>query len=235
MVRLVIKLHKGDSMRLLFLLISVALLTTSCSRNSQTWEDVKTAGRYMQRGVDSVFGKDYESRLLSSGDEFYGPYDDEFIPLSDADLRHHLAGTDRPLPQPKGNPGQNGVPTLDLFYAAPDSLRALFSSVHFETDEHIVCSKNELGALMRLASYLKQNPNLYLVIEGHTDERASASYNMALGMRRAHFVRSFLVKNGADLNRIYTISRGKEQPLAIGHMPEDWKLNRRSEFRIYER
>jgi peptidoglycan-associated lipoprotein len=73
------------------------------------------------------------------------------------------------------------------------------------------------------------------VIEGHTDERASASYNMALGMRRANFVRSFLVKQGADLNRIFTVSQGKERPLAQGHSPDDWKLNRRSEFKIYQK
>ena len=88
---------------------------------------------------------------------------------------------------------------------------------------------------MRFAGYLQKNPNVYLVIEGHCDERASASYNMALGMRRAMPSALPLVKNGADLNRIYTLSRGKEQPLAAGRGPADWKVNRRSEFRIYQK
>ncbi len=217
------------------LFVVVVLLSASCSHNSQTWEDVKTAGRHMQRGVDSMLGKEYESRMLASGDEFYGPYDDDFIPLRDADLRTQFAASDGALPQPKGIPGQFGIPNLDSFYAAPEALQALFHAVHFETDEHVIRDKNEVSALMRLASYLKKTPNVYLVIEGHTDERASASYNQALGMRRANFVRSFLVKNGADLNRIYTVSRGKEQPLALGHASHDWKLNRRSEFRIYQK
>jgi peptidoglycan-associated lipoprotein len=56
---------------------------------------------------------------------------------------------------------------------------------------------------------------------------------MALGMRRANYVRSFLVKQGVNLDRIYTVSQGKEHPVALGHTPEDWKLNRRSEFLIY--
>lgn len=214
----------------------VLLLISGCARNSnQTWEDVKTAGRYMQRGVDSILGKDYESRMLTSDAEFYGPYDEDFIPLRDSDLRNQFAGTDVPMPQPKGIPGQFGIPNLDAFYAPPESLRALFNPVHFETDEHVLRDKHEVSNLIQLATYLKKNPNVYLVIQGHTDERASASYNMALGMRRANFVRSFLVKNGADLNRIYTVSRGKEQPLAAGHSPEDWKTNRRSEFRIYQK
>lgn len=219
--------------RVVFIL--ALLVGAGCSRNSsQTWEDVKTAGRYMQRGVDSMLGKDYESRMLTSDEEFYGPYDDDFIPLRDSDLQGQFS-QDIAMPQPKGAPGQFGIPNLDTFYAAPDSLRALFHPVHFETDEHVLRDKTEISNLIQLSSYLKKNPNVYIVIEGHTDERASASYNMALGMRRANFVRSFLVKNGADLNRIYTVSRGKEQPVAQGHSPDEWKLNRRSEFRIYQK
>ncbi len=214
----------------------ILLLTAGCSRNSnQTWEDVKTAGRYMQRGMDSVLGKDYESRMLTSDEEFYGPYDADFIPLSDADLRNQFASSDSALPQPKTIPGQFGLPNLDAFYSAPEALKSLFSAVHFETDEHVLRDKNEIAHLIQLSGYLKKNPNVYLVIEGHCDERASASYNMALGMRRANAVRTFLVKNGADLNRIYTLSKGKEQPLAQGHGSEDWKANRRSEFRIYQK
>lgn len=220
--------------RFIFVL-SILLLAAGCSHNSEMWEDVKTTGRYMQRGVDSMLGKDYESRMLASNDEFYGPFDDDFIPLSDLDLRGQLAMSDVAIPQPKGTPGQFGIPNLNAFYAPPEALRALFSPVHFETDEHVLRDKNEVAGLLQIASYLKKNPNVYLVIEGHTDERASASYNQALGMRRANFVRTFLVKNGVDLNRIYTVSRGKEQPIAMGHSSDDWKLNRRSEFRMYQK
>ncbi len=189
----------------------------------------------MQRGIDAALGKDYESRMLTSDEEFVGPYEEDFIPLNESDLKNHLASSDTPMPQPKGIPGKNGMPSLDEFYAAPDSLRHLFSTVHFETDEHVIKDKTEISGLIQLAAYLKKNPNISLVIEGHCDERASASYNVALGMRRANFVRSFLVKNGVDLNRIYTVSRGKEQPKSLAHNADAWKVNRRSEFRIYER
>ncbi len=209
------------------------LVLASCSRSNQTWEDVKTAGRYMQRGVDSALGKDYESRMLSSGDDFQGPYGGDFIPLQDSDLRHQLS--DGALPQPKNAPGQFGIPNLTSFYAAPDVLAALFGNVHFETDEHVLRDQKELSALMKLAAYLKKNPNVYVMVEGHCDERASASYNQALGLRRANSIRSFLVKNGADMNRIYTVSRGKEQPLILGHSQESWKANRRGEFKIYQK
>lgn len=219
-----------------FFVVGILLLAVGCSNSSTpAWENVKTAGRYMQKGVDAMMGKDYESRMLTSNEEFYGPYDDDFIPLSDADLQGQFSATDVAMPQPKGIPGQFGIPNLDAFYAAPGTLSALFRPVHFDTDAHVLHDKNEVSSLMQLAAFLKKNANVYLVIEGHTDERASASYNQALGMRRANFVRSFLVKNGADLNRIYTVSRGKEQPFAQGHAVDDWRANRRSEFRIYQK
>jgi peptidoglycan-associated lipoprotein len=211
---------------------AIVLLSASCNRSSQTWEDVKTAGRYMQRGVDSLWGKDSDSRMLASDDQFIGPYD-EFIPLNDSDLRGLAMNADTALPQPRGIPGVNGIPGLDLFYAPPETMG--FQSVHFETDEHILRNKADVQMIHQIASHMKKNPNDLLLIEGHTDERASASYNMALGMRRANHIRQLLVKNGVNLNRIYTVSRGKEQPLALGHAADDWKQNRRAEFKIYEK
>lgn len=212
-----------------------SLLIAGCSgTSSQSWEDLKTTGRYMQKGVDSLWGKDYESRMLTSDQEFIGPWDEEFIPLNHGDLRSQFA-TDMALPQPKGIPGMNGIPSLDHFYSPSGELAALFNSVHFETDEHILKNKSDVQAIFQIASYLKSHPSTYLVVAGHCDERASASYNMALGVRRANYVRSMLVKQGVDLNRIYTVSRGKEEPLASGHTPEVWRQNRRAEFKIYEK
>lgn len=217
-----------------FIQVVILLALTGCSHSSgQSWEDMKTAGTYMRKGVDALWGKDYESRMLTSDEEFIGPYDDEFIPLSDRDLM--LAMNDSALPQPRNALGRGGVPAFDQFYEPPADLLSLFRPLHFETDDHVVRDRAELAALTKLADYLKKNPRVYMVVQGHTDERASASYNMALGMRRANYVRSFLVKHGVDLNRIYTVSKGKEHPVALGHTPEDWKLNRRSEFRIYEK
>ncbi|MBI3508548.1 MAG: OmpA family protein [Chlamydiia bacterium] len=212
------------------------IFACGCAHNSnQTWEDMKTAGRYMGRGFDALLGKEYESRMLSSDEEFLGPNDEEFLPLRDADLKNLLAAADGAIPQPRGIPGEKGVPSLKDFYAPSSILRSFFPTIHFETDDHVVRERSEVQSLLRLASFLKEHPNIYVVIEGNCDERASASYNMALGMRRANFVRSLLVKNGVDLNRIYTISNGKERPVAIGHSAEDWKQNRRGEFRIFEK
>jgi len=150
-------------------------------------------------------------------------------------LKNSLTASDKAIPQPKTSLGQKGVPTLDQFYGIPLSLQNLFHKVHFETDEYVLRDTSDVQAIMQMAAYLKKNPNVYLVISGHCDERASASYNMALGMRRASYIRGLLVKNGVDLNRLYTVSRGKEDPVAKGHGLEDWKSNRRAEFKMYEK
>lgn len=215
--------------------LSLVFFLAGCSQSNATWEDFKTAGRYMQKGVDAMWGKEYESRMLTSDDEFIGPYDSEFIPLKDSDLQKSLALGDRPLPQPKGMPGEKGIPALSAFLPPPDTLRSIFLPVHFHTDEHVVKDQREVEGLMELAQYLKKHKSTYLSVEGNCDKRASSAYNMALGLRRANYVRSFLVKQGVDPNQVYTVSFGKENPIAFGDTPEDFRLNRRCEFKIYEK
>lgn len=219
-------MYYAGTMRTMF--IAFALLLSSCCHNSnQAWEDVKTAGRYMQRGMDQLWGNDSDSRMFSSDTEFVGPYEEGFIPLNDADLR---TVADAAIPQPMGIPGEKGVPLLS-HYQSGDEFG--FSSVHFETDEHVLRERADILMIERIVAYLKKNPKAYFMVEGHCDERAPAGYNMALGMRRANHIRALLVKNGIDRNRIYPVSHGKERPLSLGHTPEDWKLNRRAEFRIF--
>ncbi|HLB52333.1 MAG TPA: OmpA family protein [Chlamydiales bacterium] len=212
---------------------SLLALTGCMNTSTQSWEDFKTMGRYMHREMDALFGNEHESRLLSSNDDFVGPDSEEFIPLKDSDLHKTNRQFDPLLPQSKAIPGQKGVPLLSEFYPAPESVKSFFRPVHFDTDEYIVKDRLDVEGLSKLAAYLKEHSNVYLFVEGHCDERASAGYNMALGLRRANCIRSFLVKQGVDLNRIFTASRGKEQPLALGHNPDDWKANRRSEFKMY--
>jgi peptidoglycan-associated lipoprotein len=215
--------------------ICLIFLVGCADRSSETWEDMKTAGNYALRGVDHLLGNDFDSRLLSSEDDFFGPDSDDFIPLSDQDLRSSFASTDLAVPQSRMVPGRGGVPSLDQFYQPDDSVASHFRKVHYDTDDSVVRDPKEVQHLMGLAQYLKKNPGIYVLITGHCDERGSASYNMALGLRRANYVRGFLVKQGVDMNRIFTVSKGKEDPIAQGHRSEDWKKNRRSEFKIYER
>lgn len=80
------------------------------------------------------------------------------------------------------------------------------------------------------AEWMKDRPTVKIQVEGHTDERGTSEYNLALGERRAKTVRDFLVRSGVEAERIKTISYGEETPAVQGTGEETWKQNRRAEF-----
>jgi peptidoglycan-associated lipoprotein len=83
------------------------------------------------------------------------------------------------------------------------------------------------AALSASATWLKQNPRYNILIEGHTDERGTEQYNLALGDRRASIVRDFLITLGVDAGRIRTVSYGEERPFDPNHNEAAWAKNRR--------
>lgn len=68
-------------------------------------------------------------------------------------------------------------------------------------------------------------------LDGHTDERGTRDYNMALGERRANSVRDYMVVNGVASYRIETVSYGEEQPESYGSGESNWSQNRRVELK----
>ncbi len=79
---------------------------------------------------------------------------------------------------------------------------------------------------------LNANPSLRLRISGHTDERGSDEYNLALGQRRAAAARRYLEGRGIAASRIDIVSFGEERPVATGGTEADFARNRRDEFEI---
>jgi peptidoglycan-associated lipoprotein len=82
--------------------------------------------------------------------------------------------------------------------------------------------------LNRQAEWLKANPSITVVIEGHCDERGTREYNLALGERRASAAKQYLESVGIDAGRMETISYGKERPAVLGSNEEAWAQNRRA-------
>jgi peptidoglycan-associated lipoprotein len=78
---------------------------------------------------------------------------------------------------------------------------------------------------------LLRTNNRTIRLEGHTDERGTRDYNMALGERRANSVRDYMVVNGIASYRIETVSYGEEQPVAYGSGESNWSQNRRVELK----
>ncbi|MEM8632959.1 MAG: peptidoglycan-associated lipoprotein Pal [Pseudomonadota bacterium] len=78
------------------------------------------------------------------------------------------------------------------------------------------------------AGWLNSNPEFSVVVEGHADERGTTEYNIGLGARRATAVQEYLFTQGVALNRIETVSYGKERPLEICSDESCYNQNRRA-------
>ena len=81
--------------------------------------------------------------------------------------------------------------------------------------------------------YLSANSNASIRLEGHTDERGTREYNIALGDRRAQAVKRLLMFQGASSDQVTIISYGEEKPASLGHDESTWHLNRRAEL-VYQ-
>jgi peptidoglycan-associated lipoprotein len=105
--------------------------------------------------------------------------------------------------------------------------------IYFDYDKSEI--KNEYQQVLSAhAQFLASHPDVSVTLEGHTDERGSREYNIALGERRAEAVRRLLLFQGASDNQIQTVSYGEEQPAEPGHNAEAWAKNRRVEI-VYKR
>ena len=102
---------------------------------------------------------------------------------------------------------------------------------YFDYDSAVL-SQQTLSGLVFVADYLKSNPAVQILVEGHCDERGTRDYNIALGHKRAEAVRKQLARMGVDQRRITTKSFGKERPAMRGTSPETWAKNRRTVIRI---
>lgn len=99
-------------------------------------------------------------------------------------------------------------------------------TVHFEYNMFAITDEDR-SILQRQAAWLQKYPRVRLSIEGHCDERGTREYNLALGARRAHTVKEYLVSLGVTPSRLDTISYGKERPICTESTEACWAQNRR--------
>ncbi len=132
-------------------------------------------------------------------------------------------------PQQPGQEQQVALgPTVETPAGPIREVEAL-RDVHFEFDSYALGNAAR-EALSYNANWMQRVPAIRVLIEGHTDERGSVSYNLALGERRAVAARDYLVTLGVPQARLSTISYGKERPADPGHTEAAWAKNRRAHF-----
>lgn len=102
--------------------------------------------------------------------------------------------------------------------------------IFFDYDSFVV--KSEFQPVVDVhARFLRDDRSRSVVLEGHTDERGSREYNLALGQKRAEAVRRALTLVGAQDSQLEAVSFGEEKPAAFGTTEQDHALNRRVELR----
>ena len=101
--------------------------------------------------------------------------------------------------------------------------------IHFDFDKYVL-TPQAMMVLDDKAAYLREHPEVRVLVEGHCDDRGSNEYNLALGDRRANSAKNYLVKSGVAESQVTTISYGEEQPLCMQQNESCWYRNRRGHF-----
>ena len=110
-----------------------------------------------------------------------------------------------------------------------EAIALITGTVYFDYDQSALSAESR-ATLDSKVPALQARPAFRVRITGHTDERGSSEYNLALGLRRAAELKAYLVANGIDAARIDISSMGEERSAAQGSNEAAWALNRRAEF-----
>ena len=125
-----------------------------------------------------------------------------------------------------GEANANQEARLQSFHATDD-----LKDIHFNFDQYDLDS-NSKKVLEQNATYLKSNPDMRVEIQGHCDERGTNNYNIALGERRAHSTKKYLVAQGVNSHQVNIISYGEEKPFCSDSNENCWHQNRRAHFMV---
>ncbi|MUP45703.1 OmpA family protein [Gramella sp. BOM4] len=105
------------------------------------------------------------------------------------------------------------------------------SGVYFDTEKYNINDKSR-QTLNKLADIFKEYPQTNILVEGHTDNTGSDSYNLTLSKNRAQAVTGYLVDEGVDRGRFTTKWYGESQPKYDNTTAEGRAKNRRVEIAI---
>ena len=133
----------------------------------------------------------------------------------------------------KWNPNSSGSMDSGIQESRLQSFQASsdLKDIHFDFDQYDL-DNNSRVILEANADYLKHNPTLHVEVQGHCDERGTNNYNIALGERRAHSTKKYLVSQGVDSKRVHVISFGEEKPFCFDSSETCWHQNRRAHFMV---
>jgi len=114
-----------------------------------------------------------------------------------------------------------------------EKIKFMYEDVYFQKGRYSLSSEAQ-EILKRKATWLMNNPDLDVLLEGHTNERGSKEYNFALGDLRAGAVKTFLIRQGIKSPRLIAVSYGNERPIDKSKTEKGKEKNRRVHFVVEE-
>jgi peptidoglycan-associated lipoprotein len=131
--------------------------------------------------------------------------------------------------KPVKSPVSRSGSSLDAHREGKVPASGPLKDIYFDFDQSDL--RAEARDILRAhAKWLKDAAAAQVEIEGHCDERGTGEYNLALGAKRAHSAKEYLMTLGVPANHITTTSYGKELPVCNEHTEDCWQRNRRDRF-----
>ncbi len=109
--------------------------------------------------------------------------------------------------------------------------------IHFDFDKYNI-KRMYIPVLDKWIAYMNQNPDAYVVIEGHTDAKGTTGYNQGLSQRRSRSVYNYFTQKGIPASRLRMVGYSENQPMAPNRTsagrddPEGRAVNRRVQFQV---
>ena len=172
---------------------------------------------------------DTVDKCINDPEDPDGFEDKDGCPDQDNDMDSVL-DVDDECPNVKGEVQNNGCPKKYEGVEITETHIRINQTIHFAYNKAII-KKTSYWILSQVAQVLKDNPQITLSIEGHTDSKASDAYNLKLSQRRAKAVMDHLVQKGKIArNRLTSKGFGESRPIDTNLTEEGRAANRRVEF-----
>lgn len=109
----------------------------------------------------------------------------------------------------------------------------VLGGVFFDTDKANIKASAE-PELNGIVDVMRQNPDLRVEVQGHTDHVGTAAYNQKLSERRANTVMQYLIDKGIGADRLTAVGYGENYPMADNKTKEGRAKNRRVQLKPIE-
>lgn len=202
------------------IMILALVFTLSSCAGLQTNQQQGTAigagvGAGLGAALGQAIGRDSEATLLGAGigaalGGIGGNQLGRYMDYQENELRNAMAASE-----------------ASSIRRSQDVLIATFKGETYFAHNSTILKPGGYQEISRIASVLNRYPNTRIQVAGHTDQRGTESYNQQLSWQRAEAVKSALIQQGVNPQRITTLGYGESQPIS-----SSYAQNRRVEVTI---